>query len=173
MDPSLGAVSAYPRQSGGPKLTAAAQQQIARHGERRAKRSPDSHAVPPVRVSRGHLQMILNPCVRLVFAITLMTCANRTSSRGARSDVPNTPRQHQQVGSGTRSKHHAERSVKPSAKPTQVRTLDLPPIYPQVRPGPAGRSPRVGGAVCMTVGSASLTCLQSLTGTIGSVGSSK
>src|SRR5262249_18912936 len=32
-----------------------------------------------------------------------------------------------------------ERSVKPSAKPTQVRTLDLPPIDPQVRPGLSDR----------------------------------
>ena len=42
--------------------------------------------------------------------------------------------------------------VKPSAQPTQVRTLDLPPIDPQVRPGPVGRVSVCRGAVCMTVG---------------------
>jgi hypothetical protein len=41
--------------------------------------------------------------------------------------------------------------VKPSAKPTQVRTLDLPPANPQVRPGLVDRA-LLMGAVWVTAG---------------------
>ena len=44
---------------------------------------PSLLAVQPVRVSRGHLQLIPNVCAWLVCAITLMTSANRVRGGSA------------------------------------------------------------------------------------------
>ena len=52
---------------------------------------------------------------------------------GAAAAAPNTPQDCRAHGKLARPRRHSEWSVKPSAKPTQVRTLDLPPIHPQVR----------------------------------------
>ena len=46
---------------------------------------------------------------------------------GAAAAAPNTPQDCRAHGKLARPRRHSEWSVKPSAKPTQVRTLDLPP----------------------------------------------
>ena len=73
---------------------------------------------------------------------------------GAAAVAPNTPQDCRANGEIARPRRHSEWSVKPSAQPTQVRTLDMPRIYPQVRPGPVGRASCRLGAVCVTVGHA-------------------
>jgi hypothetical protein len=109
---------------------------------------PSLLAVQPVRVSRGHLQLIPNVCAWLVFAITLMTWANRVRGGSARPALPNTPRRHQQATKRTRSEHYAERSVKPSAqayRPTLLTGCVRIRLTHAAR-APRGPSPGAGAA---------------------------